>query len=136
MNMRFFRIFLGLVALLLAGCAGTIDSATLVARLSGQDGRPALVDVRIGSEYAGGHIPGAINIPVHTLPFQMAAIPVQGRSGPVVVYCAHGPRAGLAGFFLGLAGFSQVLHLQGDIRAWRAAGYPLANGSEPGVFAK
>ncbi len=125
-----------LVALLLTGCAATIDSTTLATRLAASDKRPVVVDVRTGSEYAGGHLPGAVNIPVQALSFQMAAVPVHERSEPVVVYCAHGPRAGLAGFFLRVAGFSEVMHLQGDIRSWREAGYPLTTGSEPGVYVK
>lgn len=125
-----------LAALLLTGCAGTIDSTSLAARLAAPDGRPAVVDVRSGSEYAGGHLPGAINIPVHALPFRMDGVGVRERSEPVVVYCSHGPRAGLSGFFLRLAGFSRPLHLQGDIRSWREAGYPLATGPGPGVYAK
>ena len=125
-----------LVALLHGGCAGNIDRETLAARLAAPDDRPAVVDVRTGSEFAGGHLPGAINIPVQALPFRMEAIPVHERNEPVVVYCAHGPRAGLAGFFLRVAGFSEVMHLQGDIRSWREAGYPLTIGTEPGVYVK
>lgn len=125
-----------LVALLLAGCAGAIDSANLAGRLAALEGPPPLVDVRTAGEYQEGHLPGAINIPVQALPFRMADIPVHERNEPVVVYCAHGPRAGLAGFFLRLAGFSQVLHLQGDLGAWREAGYPLTSGSAPGLFVK
>lgn len=125
-----------LLVLLLAGCAGAIDSADLEARMAAPDEQPALVDVRTGSEYAGGHLPGAINIPVQALPFRMSEVAVQERSGPVVVYCAHGPRAGLAGFFLRLAGYSQVMHLQGDIRTWREEGRPLATGREPGLLVK
>ena len=125
-----------LVALLLGGCAGSIDRETLLARLAAPDERPAVVDVRTGPEYAGGHLPGAINIPVQSLPFRMAAVPVHKRNEPVVVYCAHGPRSGLAGFFLRVAGFSEVMHLRGDIRSWRNEGYPLATGLEPGVFVK
>ncbi|NTV15083.1 MAG: rhodanese-like domain-containing protein [Desulfobulbaceae bacterium] len=122
------------VALLLSGCAGTIDSATLAVRLAEPNHRPALVDVRGGGEYRDGHLPGAVNIPVQSLPFRMAEVPLPDRRQPVVVYCAHGPRAGLAGFFLRLAGFAQVSHLRGDIRSWRAAGLPLATGPEPGRY--
>lgn len=125
-----------LVALLLSGCAGTIDSASLAARLAGSDERPVVVDVRTGSEYAGGHLPGAVNIPVQDLPFRMDEVVVHERNEPVVVYCSHGVRAGLSGFFLRVAGFSQPLHLQGDIRSWREAGYPLMTGPEPGVYVK
>jgi rhodanese-related sulfurtransferase len=125
-----------LVALFLTGCAATIDSASLAARLAASDKRPTVVDVRTGSEYVGGHLPGAVSIPVHALPFRMTEVPVHDRSESVVVYCAHGPRAGLAGFFLRMAGFSEVLHLQGDIRSWREAGHPLVTGPEPGLLVK
>jgi rhodanese-related sulfurtransferase len=122
-------------ALLLTGCAGTIDSAALAVRLSAAGERPVLVDVRTGAEYAGGHLPGALNIPVQSLPFRMGEVPGHERKEPVVVYCSHGIRAGLSGFFLKVAGFKRVMHLQGDIRGWREAGYPLSVGPEPGVFA-
>ena len=132
MNVMPSRKALWLAVLLLTGCAGTIDSSTLASKLSDPEGRPVVVDVRTGSEYATGHLPGAVNIPVQALPFRMAAVPVQGRSEPVVVYCAHGPRAGLAGIFLRLAGFSKVLHLQGDILTWRDEGRSLVTGPAPG----
>jgi len=125
-----------LVASLLVGCAGTIDSTTLAIRLAAPDEHPLVVDVRSGSEYAGGHLPGAVNIPVLSLPFRMSEVAVHELNEPVVIYCAHGPRAGLAGFFLRLAGFSQVMHLQGGIRIWRDEGRPLATGLEPGLLVK
>ena len=117
----------------LAGCAGTIDSAELATRLATSGQVPVVLDVRSGDEYEAGHLLGAINIPVLALPFQMTAVPVRVRSEPVVVYCAHGPRAGLAGFFLRLAGFSQVYHLLGDIRVWRDEGRPLVTGAFVGA---
>jgi len=120
-----------LLGLLVNGCVGGIDQATLEARLAGSEARPALVDVRTSSEYRDGHLPGAVNLPVQTLPFNLERVPVADRGLPVVVYCAHGPRAGLAGFFLRLGGFSQVLHLHGDFNGWRRAGLPVVTGVEP-----
>ncbi|NTV13198.1 MAG: rhodanese-like domain-containing protein [Desulfobulbaceae bacterium] len=136
MQMMPCRKALGLAALLLAGCAGTIDRPSLAIKLSAPENRLALVDVRTPGEYQGGHLPGAVNLPVQELPFRMEAVRVQERREPVIVYCSHGFRAGLAGFFLRLAGFSAVWHLQGDIRGWREAGQPLVTGPEPGVLAK
>lgn len=124
------------LTLTLAGCAGSIDSKLLEARLASPVGRPLLIDVRTGSEYAAGHLPGAVHIPFQVLPFRLSEVVVGDRSEPVVVYCAHGPRAGVAGFFLGLAGFTQVMHLEGDIRSWRDQGGSLVNGLEPGLFGK
>jgi rhodanese-related sulfurtransferase len=125
-----------LLGLLLNGCAGSIDHATLMTRLAEPEGKPALVDVRTGSEYEAGHLPGAVNLPVQSLPFNLPKVPVADRSEPVVVYCSHGPRAGLAGFFLRLGGFSQVLHLQGDFKGWSRAGLPVVAGNNAGIWAE
>ncbi len=125
-----------LLGLLLTGCAGGIDQAALVARLAGPDARSALVDVRSSSEYRAGHLPGAVNLPVHSLPFNLARVPVTDRSEEVVVYCAHGPRAGLAGFFLRLGGFSKVRHLRGDFNGWRRAGLPVVTETTPVTWAE
>ena len=55
----------------------------------------------------------------------MNRVPVSSRDQKVVVYCAHGPRAGLAGFFLKLSGYTNVYHLKGDFGRWYNAGYPI-----------
>ena len=120
--------------LLLTGCAGGIDQTALTARLAGVENRPALLDVRTTSEYRAGHLPGAVNLPVQALPFNLDLVPVSERNVTVVVYCAHGPRAGLAGFFLRMGGFSQVLHLHGDFNGWQRAGLPVVTGVEPGTW--
>jgi phage shock protein E len=44
---------------------------------------------------------------------------------PVVVYCEAGGRAGRAENELSEAGFTNLLHLEGDMRAWKANGRPL-----------
>jgi rhodanese-related sulfurtransferase len=52
-----------------------------------------LIDVRTASEYAAGHVAGAINIPVDDLPSRLGEI---DRGRPIVVYCASGTRSGRA----------------------------------------
>ena len=52
-----------------------------------------LIDVRETSEYAEGHIEGAVNIPLRTLTQNLAMIPTDRQ---VFVYCKSGYRAGLA----------------------------------------
>ena len=44
---------------------------------------PMLVDVRSAEEYASGHLPKAVSIPLEVLPVRMAEIP---RHIPVVLY--------------------------------------------------
>ena len=50
-----------------------------------------LIDVREPGEYAEGHIPGAVNIPLRTVAQSLDMIP---SDQPVLVYCASGLRAG------------------------------------------
>ena len=47
-------------------------------------GAVVLLDVRPAHEYRAGHIPGALNIPVHELPERIAELP---EDAEVVVYC-------------------------------------------------
>ncbi len=69
-----------------------------------------LVDVRTPAEYQGGHIEGALNLPVGELP--AGAGRIGKRSRPVVVYCRTGSRSALAASFLRRHGFSTVLDLK------------------------
>jgi len=114
-----------LLLLAVGGCASSINSSTLLDELKGGEPQPVIVDVRTAGEFRRGHVPGALNISVLSLPFRLKEIPVESKDRPVVVYCAHGPRAGLAGFVLKLAGFTEVYHLQADMAGWRAGGLPI-----------
>ncbi len=59
-----------------------IDRATLLARI--RTGGTVLLDVRPAAEYAAGHIPGAIGIPLDELPDRLAELPA---GTDVVAYC-------------------------------------------------
>ena len=59
-----------------------IDRATLLARLDA--GGTIILDVRPAAEYAAGHIPGAVSIPVEELPHRLAELPTEAE---VVAYC-------------------------------------------------
>jgi len=81
--------------------------------------QPVLIDVREAEEYAAGHIPGAINIPIRTLTQNLDKIPADQ---PVFVYCASGHRAGLALAALGLLGYDNVKSFPPGWKGWSAAG--------------
>lgn len=83
-----------------------------------------LVDVREESEFAEGHIPGAINIPIRTLTDNLELIPTDR---PVIVYCASGWRAGLAVSSLRLLGYDNVLAYAPSVKGWTEAGEELVN---------
>ncbi len=69
-------------------------------------GKVTLIDVRTPEEFATGHIEGAINIPLDTVPFrvgEIAALPA-----PRVLYCRSGNRSGMAVQMLRQAGITDV----------------------------
>jgi rhodanese-related sulfurtransferase len=90
---------------------------------------PPIIDVRTQGEYDSGHVPGAIHIPFYAVFWHGAEIPASPDQ-PVVVYCAHGPRAGVAKLELRAAGFAHVLYLEGHMSAWKQRGLPIETGGE------
>ncbi len=66
---------------------------------------PVLVDVRTPQEYASGHIPGAVNIPVDDLRSRLGELP---RDREIALYCQVGQRGYLATRILLQKGFSAV----------------------------
>ena len=81
-----------------------------------------LIDVRTPEEFASGHIPGALNIALQTLPQQMATLP---KEQPIVLYCRSGARSREAANILSQGGFDDIYNL-GGIIAWRAQGLPVS----------
>jgi rhodanese-related sulfurtransferase len=78
-----------------------------------------VIDVREESEYAEGHIPGAVNIPIRTLAQNLDKVPTDQ---PVLVYCASGHRAGMATAALRQLGYDNVKAFSGGWKAWSSAG--------------
>ena len=83
---------------------------------------PVVIDVRTPEEYASGHIPGAVNIPFDQVAQRIAE--VDAPHG-VALYCMVGPRARKGESALLGAGYEAVLHLEGGLAAWQAAGFPV-----------
>lgn len=113
-----------LVITLLPGCATGMRRAELLTRLAGDD-PPLVIDVRSAAEYRAGHLPGAVHFPYAELRSRAADLRRAAGTRPLVVYCAHGPRAGLAGMTLRSAGFEAVYSLNGHMSAWRRHGLPV-----------
>ena len=82
---------------------------------------PTIVDVRSGSEYQAGHVPGAINIPFWSA-FTTDKLDAVDKTKELVLYCEHGPRAGIAKLALKLSGFEKISYLAGHMTAWKKAG--------------
>ncbi len=87
------------------------------------DGKQAhmLIDVRTSGEFAGGYIPGAVNIALQDLNQRLNKIP---KDKPVVVYCRSGNRSASAAQALLQAGYEEVYDLGGIIE-WSRQGMPV-----------
>jgi len=112
-----------LLAMTLCGCSATITARELQRRMAA-DPRPLLVDVRSEGEYARDHIPGAVHIPFYAIGSGLEERH-HPKGVPVVLYCEHGPRAGLAGISLSFQGYAEVYSLEGQMTGWRQAGFPV-----------
>lgn len=124
---RLLALALGLVMAAATATAAPTDISRvqLKALLAGQE-PVVLVDVRSPEEFAGGHIPGAINIPYQQLPARAGELEKYRADGKVVLYCRSGRRVGLAAEALESRGFRGLLHLEGDMPGWQQAGEPVA----------
>jgi hydroxyacylglutathione hydrolase len=81
-----------------------------------------IVDVRSANEWAHGHIPGALHIPLGYLADRTGEIP---SSKPVIVQCQSGARSSIAASVLERHHVANVSNLTGGIAAWAAAGLPI-----------
>lgn len=82
-------------------------------------GRAMVVDVREVDEFAAGHIPGAINMPLSG--FRASQLPDPGDK-LLVLNCAAGRRSAMALEKCAVAQAAVDTHLAGGFGAWRAAG--------------
>lgn len=75
-----------------------------------------LLDVRNPDEYAAGHIPGSVNLPLPMIAEAPKHVP--DKSTPLFVYCLSGGRSSSAVSALKTMGYSNLTNI-GGIRAWR-----------------
>lgn len=90
---------------------------------------PLIIDVRSEYEYQAGHIPAALHIPFWDT-FFTEQLQSYSSTQPFVLYCEHGPRAGIAKWGLSMKGFENIRYLQGHMSAWRKAGLPISSATD------
>jgi rhodanese-related sulfurtransferase len=113
-----------LMSLFLIACSttgeGTVQQNELLEQIKkGQ--APIVIDVRSAGEYQSGHVPGAINIPFWAA-FSTDKLESVSKNKKLVLYCEHGPRAGIAKLALKISGFEKISYLAGHMTAWKKAG--------------
>ena len=92
-----------------------------------KDGLVTVLDVRPADEFAAGHLPKAVNIPLRELTRRLRQIP---KGHTVVAYC-RGPYCVLAYEAVALLrnrGF-KVQRLEDGFPEWKAAGLPIESGA-------
>jgi len=97
-----------------------------VAEFAALTGSPdvQVIDVRTPEEFAAGHIPGAVNIPIRTpdFPTRIAAL---DPAGTYAVYCRSGNRSQPAVAAMRDAGIGTIYELGAGTRGWVSEGHPL-----------
>ena len=84
-----------------------------------------ILDVREDWEFAEGHIPDALWIPLGEIPQRVNEIP---KDKTVVAVCRSGNRSSRATAFLRQNGFDNVHNMLGGMIAWEKSGYEIAKG--------
>ena len=102
-----------------------VDTDELLRRLASGDA--VVLDVRPQPEYAGGHLPGAIHIPLEELADRLAELP---RDREIVAYC-RGQYCVLAHDAVRLlnAQGRRALRATDGFMEWRLAGLPVETGA-------
>ncbi|MGW0821615.1 rhodanese-like domain-containing protein [Streptomyces sp. NPDC002845] len=98
----------------------TLDTDQARARLP----ELTVIDVRTPAEYASGHLPGALNVPLDDLRRALPAIKEAAAHGELLVVCASGARSENACKLLAEQGITATT-LVGGTGAWAADGHDL-----------
>ena len=131
---RLFLFFIVIyISIFLGGCSerGTTEDqskpeeeVTVVMKIKPEDARkmlesgnpPALIDVREPDEFASGHIPNAVNVPLGDVVNGVIRLGIP-KDQPVMVYCRTGRRSSEAASKLQGAGYQKIYDL-GGITDW------------------
>jgi NADPH-dependent 2,4-dienoyl-CoA reductase/sulfur reductase-like enzyme/rhodanese-related sulfurtransferase len=97
--------------------AGDVALAQWSDAASLTDGSALLLDVREPGEWAQGHIPGAVHIPLGQLRQRLGELP---KDKPLLVYCRSGQRSYFACRILNQNGF-ETRNMTGAYLTWMAA---------------
>jgi len=86
------------------------------------DPKTFVIDVRTPQEYAGGHVPGAVNWPLQEIESWWSKVP---KDRVVYIKCNTQNRSRVAVQYLMSKGYNDLKLVHGGIQAWRSRGYPI-----------
>jgi apolipoprotein D and lipocalin family protein len=109
-----------------AAAVPQMSAEVLSARLAPGAASPAplVLDVRRAEEFAAGRVPGSRNLPHEQLVADPALLGAP-KDAEIVVYCQSGRRANMALEALQKAGYTRLVHLEGDFPGWQSQGRPV-----------
>jgi rhodanese-related sulfurtransferase len=93
-------------------------------RVAAGGGGIVVLDVRERDAYDAGHIPGARHVPRGQLEIRVDRV-LTDPTARIVTCCEFGKISTLAAVTLRTMGFTRTVALDGGMKAWREAGYPL-----------
>ncbi len=109
--------------LLLAGCVGNAADSSYQ-QITQEEAKEMMdtqeviiLDVQEQDEYDGGHIPGAVLLPVGTIDETTAAEVIPEKDSTVLVYCRSGNRSKTASSTLAELGYTNIYEF-GGINTW------------------
>ena len=101
-----------------------MNPTVTISQLRSSSSIPAqLVDVRSGAEFASGHIPGAVNIPMDQIEARLDDLVLDH---PIVLVCQTSQRARMTAGLLEPCG-RHIAVLEGGTKAWIDAGLPIVS---------
>lgn len=108
------------------GAVSQMSAEALSARLApgAASSAPLVLDVRRAEEFAAGRVPGSRNLPHDRLVADPALLDAP-KDAEIVVYCQSGRRANMALEALQKAGYTRLVHLEGDFPGWQSQGRPV-----------
>jgi rhodanese-related sulfurtransferase len=115
---------------LLAEAAAVVPFMSLTelkARIDAQDADLIVLDVRERDAYTAGHVPGARLLPRGQLELRVNE-ELPDPTIRILTVCEFGRVSTLAAATLRQIGFQRAIALDGGMKAWREAGYPLVLG--------
>jgi rhodanese-related sulfurtransferase len=83
------------------------------------------IDVREDNEFAQDHAAGARHIGRGVLERDIESL-IPDKNAEMILYCGGGFRSALSADVLQRMGYTNIKSMDGGIKAWRAAGYPIA----------
>ena len=105
----------------------TISEASVDELESALQAGAVLIDVRQPDEYEAGHVPGAVLVPLASVP---DALDLFVPDGPTYVICKTGARSYRACEFLEDQGLEGI-NVEGGIMAWIISGRTTVAGDQP-----